>query len=46
MADYTHPHPEDIEVRRLLGQIEAFAAFDFPVSTEAVLDRYLMDVTA
>jgi hypothetical protein len=43
---FTTPHPEDVEVRRLLAQIEAFAAFDYPVSTEDILDRYLADVTA
>ena len=46
MDRFTTPHPEDVTVRRLLAQIEAFAAFEMPVSTEDVLDTYLTAVTA
>jgi hypothetical protein len=38
---YHRPHPDDLNVRRTLGMIEAVAAFDHCVSTEDVLDDYL-----
>ena len=46
MNDYTTPHPDDLPVTRILAQIEAWAAFQTPTSTEVVLAGYLAKVGA